>query len=77
MKTTPPNLFTLPNSRLDKIAKTLDSCIAKVESALQSKPKCSTGMMINQQTLGTIIGPSGGPEVLTLIYADDPNFLYR
>ena len=54
----------------------LQFCMAMVNSALNSNPKCYTGILIQKKVFGVPIGPSGATEILGLIYADDPTFGY-
>ena len=48
----------------------MSSILAPIVAALRDNPKCSTGLMCPKQAFEMDCGPSGGPEVLVLIYAD-------
>lgn len=54
----------------------LESAVSKVEEALRQNRHCSSGLMARKGVFGIRNGPSGGPEILTLIYADDQFFGY-
>ncbi|MDD5394321.1 MAG: hypothetical protein PHE17_15005 [Thiothrix sp.] len=48
----------------------------RVESALAGNPNCTTGLFTTNRVVGIQKGPSGGEEILALLYADDPWFGY-
>lgn len=54
----------------------LESAVFEVEDALRKNQHCSSGMLAQNRVFGIQHGPSGGPEILALIYADDPFFGY-
>lgn len=54
----------------------LESAVACVELALRCNLQCSPGLMGQKRVFGVLCGPLGGPEVLALLYADDPCFGY-
>lgn len=58
------------------IQMSLESSVACVERALSNNPRCCTGLMANKRAFGVPYGPSGGPEILTMLYIDDPSFGY-
>lgn len=55
---------------------TLERAVSRIESALRQNPDCIAGLTIQKCAFGVPRGPSGGPEVLALVYADDPAFGY-
>lgn len=54
----------------------IDSAVRHVETALARNPKCSAGMVARNSVFGIQHGPSGGPELLAILYADDSFFGY-
>jgi hypothetical protein len=46
-------------------------CISRLEKALNLNKNCAGGLLANTRVFETPHGPSGGPEILALIYADD------
>lgn len=54
----------------------LGSAIRCVEAALNRNPNCTTGLVTQKRVFAVPRGPSGGAEILTLIYADDSFFGY-
>ena len=49
----------------------LESAVRCVEEALVKNPKCVSGLLTQKKVFGILQGPSGGPEMLALLYADD------
>lgn len=50
----------------------LETAVANIELALRSSCGCSAGLTAQMRVFGVPHGPSGGPELLALMYADDP-----
>lgn len=50
--------------------------IAQLESALTNNAKCRTGLLASQRIFHTPRGPSGGAELLTLVFADEKHLGY-
>lgn len=68
--------FISSGKPLAKSIDALNSGVQIVDSALNTALNLSSGLLIQRKTFGILRGPSGGPELLALIYADDPVFGY-
>lgn len=50
--------------------------ISRIENSLARNAHCSAGLIAQNLVFGIQHGPSGGPEILAVIYADDSFFGY-
>lgn len=58
------------------LGKSLEAAIARIERSLADNPSCGGGLWIRNGVYGVEKGPSGGPEILALLHADDSFFKY-
>lgn len=65
-----------PIVHIDRTLRALESSVQIVKSSLSASLGSADGLFVQKNTFGTHQGPSGGPEVLALIFADDPVFGY-
>jgi hypothetical protein len=54
----------------------IDAAVRGIESALAGNPNCTAGLFTANRVVGIQRGPSGGEEILAVLYADDPWFGY-
>ncbi|MDD5394322.1 MAG: hypothetical protein PHE17_15010 [Thiothrix sp.] len=54
----------------------IDAAVRSIELAVAGNPNCTTGLFTLNRVVGIQKGPSGGEEILALLYADDPWFGY-
>lgn len=54
----------------------LEYAVEIVDKALTNNLLCSSGLLAQKRALGITLGPSGGPEILAFLYADDPHMGY-
>jgi hypothetical protein len=54
----------------------LAAAITGIEKSLAGNPSCTGGLWIRNRVFGIGKGPSGGPEILALLHADDSFFKY-
>jgi hypothetical protein len=54
----------------------INVAVRSIESALERNPNCTAGLLTRNRVVGIQKGPSGGEEILALLYADDPWFGY-
>jgi hypothetical protein len=54
----------------------LAAAVAGIEKSLADNPSCTGGLWIRNRVFGIAEGPSGGPEILALLQADDSFFKY-
>lgn len=47
-----------------------------IASAIKSNPKCHAGLLCQCNVFDIDVGPSGGPELLALLYADEQHLSY-
>ena len=66
----------LPPGPLHEAINSLNSSVQAVDAALAASLSSNAGLFIQRKAFGSLRGPSGEPEVLALIYADDPVFGY-
>jgi hypothetical protein len=81
MQSTKRQLAEAANDRGMEIGMATDgmcigAAVRRVESALAGNPNCTAGLFTMNRVVGIQKGPSGGEEILALLYADDPWFGY-
>jgi hypothetical protein len=52
----------------------LTSSMKQIQAALDASSGCSAGLTGQKMVFGIDRGPSGGPEILAVLYLDDPTF---